>query len=75
MSRDEAVAFHIALIDQFISSFSKPPDELILDFDATDDAVHGQPEGRFFHGSPRHRDSLVARPTITVKGTTNYGAP
>lgn len=22
---------------------------LILDFDATDDAVHGQQEGRFFH--------------------------
>ncbi len=54
MGRDEAVLFHIALIDQFISSFPKPPDELILDFDATDDVVHGQQEGRFFHGYYDH---------------------
>lgn len=54
MGRDEAVAIHTVLIDQFISSFSQPPDELILDFDATDDAVHGQQEGRFFHGYYDH---------------------
>lgn len=54
MGRDEAVAFHTVLIDQFISSFPQPPDELILDFDATDDTVHGQQEGRFFHGYYDH---------------------
>ncbi len=27
-----------------------PLEELVLDFDATDDAVHGHQEGRFFHG-------------------------
>ena len=27
-----------------------PPEELILNFDATDDRVHGEQEGRFFHG-------------------------
>jgi hypothetical protein len=26
------------------------PDEIILDFDATDDPLHGEQEGRFFHG-------------------------
>jgi hypothetical protein len=34
----------------FIESFDAPPDELVLDFDATDDPIHGEQEGRFFHG-------------------------
>lgn len=37
-------------VEQFIASYDKPPDEIILDFDATDDEVHGHQEGRFFHG-------------------------
>jgi hypothetical protein len=39
-----------ALVEQFVASFDAPPACLILDFDATDDPVHGQQEGRFFHG-------------------------
>jgi len=42
------------LVDKFIASFKEVPKELILDFDATDDAVHGQQEGRFFHGYYDH---------------------
>jgi hypothetical protein len=38
------------LVELFIESFDSPPAELVLDFDATDDPVHGQQEGRFFHG-------------------------
>ncbi|SFI63952.1 Transposase DDE domain group 1 [Nitrosomonas sp. Nm34] len=38
------------MIDRFMASFEQPPKELILDFDATDDAVHGKQEGYFFHG-------------------------
>ncbi|MBV8610536.1 MAG: transposase, partial [Singulisphaera sp.] len=38
------------LVEQFIASFKEPPDCLVLDFDATDDIVHGHQEGRFFHG-------------------------
>jgi len=38
------------IVDQFIASYAQPPKEIILDFDATEDAVHGQQEGRFFHG-------------------------
>jgi hypothetical protein len=34
----------------FLESFANPPDEIILDFDATDDPLHGEQEGRFFHG-------------------------
>ena len=41
---------HEELLAQFIASFDTPPPSLILDFDATDDPVHGQQEGRFFHG-------------------------
>jgi len=37
-------------VEIFIASFTKPPEELILDFDATDDLVHGNQEKRFFHG-------------------------
>ena len=42
------------LVDQFIASYDTPPEEITLDFDATDDPVHGQQEGRFFHGYYRH---------------------
>jgi Transposase DDE domain group 1 len=37
-------------VDQFIASHTQPPEHLTLDFDATDDRVHGKQEGRFFHG-------------------------
>lgn len=49
---DRATAWAISrvLVEQFISSFSKEPEELILDFDATDDRVHGLQVGRAFHG-------------------------
>jgi hypothetical protein len=47
---ETAWAMHEVLVEQFIASFKRPPKELILDFDATDDPVHGNQEGRFFHG-------------------------
>jgi len=37
-------------IEQFTQSYRRPPEQIVLDFDATDDAVHGQQEHRFFHG-------------------------
>jgi len=48
--RQVAWAMHKVLVEQFIGSFAQAPSELILDFDATDDRVHGQQEDRFFHG-------------------------
>ena len=50
VDRKAALAFHQVLIEKFIASFAEAPTELILDFDATDDRVHGNQEGRFFHG-------------------------
>ena len=49
-SRRAAIAFHEVIFARFIASFATPPAELILDFDATDDRVHGHQEGRFFNG-------------------------
>jgi hypothetical protein len=48
--RATAVRLHRLLIEQFIASFKSVPKELVLDFDATDNPLHGQQEQRFFHG-------------------------
>src|SRR3954447_6062884 len=48
--RKAAIAFHRVLVENFIASFAEAPTELILDFDATDDRVHGNQEGRHYHG-------------------------
>ena len=48
--RATAVRLSELLVEQFIASFKHPPDELVLDFDATDSPLHGQQEERFFHG-------------------------
>jgi hypothetical protein len=52
--RDTAWRIHEVMVEQFIASFKRPPKKLVLDFDATDDAVHGKQEGRFFHGYYDH---------------------
>lgn len=49
-ARAAAWAVNAELVEQFIASHKKPPAVLILDFDATDTPVHGNQEGRFFHG-------------------------
>jgi hypothetical protein len=53
-SRAAAWAIHEVIIERFIASFLEAPAELVLDFDATDDPVHGRQEGRFFHGYYDH---------------------
>jgi hypothetical protein len=37
-------------VDVFLQAHRGPPEEIVLDVDATDDPVHGNQEGRFFHG-------------------------
>lgn len=37
------------LVERFLNSSREPPREIKLDFDATDDRVHGNQEIRFFH--------------------------
>ena len=38
------------LVDLFLEAYDSPPEEIILDVDATDDLIHGNQEGKFFHG-------------------------
>jgi len=38
------------LVDLMIEAHDDPPEEIILDLDATDDPIHGKQQGRFFHG-------------------------
>lgn len=54
ITRESLARMSGVFVDQFIDSFKRPPKELILDFDATDDRVHGDQEGRFFHGYYDH---------------------
>jgi DDE family transposase len=37
-------------VDVFLSAHLTAPAQIILDLDATDDPLHGEQEGRFFHG-------------------------
>ncbi len=38
------------LVTLFLDAHEAAPERVVLDFDATDDPVHGSQEGRFFHG-------------------------
>ena len=54
-SRYKKITFWKAGIDEllvkvFVESYASAPEEIILDVDATDFPLHGQQEGRFFHG-------------------------
>src|SRR4051812_37105124 len=47
----DAAAIEAVFVDLFLDAFgAKPPREIVLDLDATDDPIHGDQEGRFFHG-------------------------
>lgn len=54
-SRYKKIVYHrerleSLLVELFLDSYKCAPKEIILDFDATDDPVHGNQEGKFFHG-------------------------
>jgi hypothetical protein len=42
------------LVQVLLEAHREAPQEIILDLDATDDPLHGKPEGRFFHGYYGH---------------------
>ena len=44
------IAIKRLLVDLFLEAHARAPKEIILDLDATDDPLHGNQEGRFFHG-------------------------
>src|SRR5579872_2089689 len=60
LSRAEPTRYHKIAYDEaatealpvtlFLEAHARPPHQIILDLDATDDPLHGHQEGRFFHG-------------------------
>ncbi len=46
----DPAAIERLLVDLFLEAHTTPPAEIVLDLDATDDPIHGEQEGRFFHG-------------------------
>ena len=44
------IAIRTLLVELFLEAHARPPRQIILDLDATDDPLHGEQEGRFFHG-------------------------
>jgi hypothetical protein len=42
------------LVNLFLESFTKAPEEIVLDLDATDSPLYGGQENRFFHGYYKH---------------------
>lgn len=41
-------------VDVFLESFAEAPHSIVIDLDATDFPIHGEQEGRFFHGYYDH---------------------
>src|SRR5260370_39011771 len=60
LSRPEATRYHkishdpaaieALLVDIFLEAHAEAPEEIVLDLAAPDDLIHGNQEGRFFHG-------------------------
>ena len=50
----DADALEDFFIAEFVRSLARDTTRVVLDLDATDDPIHGQQEGRFFHGYYGH---------------------
>jgi hypothetical protein len=46
----DPAAIEALFVTLFLEAHRRPPKQIILDLDATDDPLHGHQEGRFFHG-------------------------
>ena len=46
----DGAAIERLFVELFLAAHKRPPKEIVLDLDATDDPLHGHQEGRFFHG-------------------------
>lgn len=47
-------AIEALFVELFLEAHAQAPERIVLDLDATDDPVHGNQEGRFFHGYYGH---------------------
>ena len=55
------------LVDLFLEAHERAPREIVLDLDNTDIPLHGEQEGRFFHGY--YRGPATSRSTCSAVGT------
>lgn len=46
----DAEAIDSLLVDTFLDSYDQEPQRIVIDLDPTDDPLHGNQEGKFFHG-------------------------
>jgi Transposase DDE domain group 1 len=46
----DGAAIERLLVELFLETQARVPEQIVLDLDATDDPLHGRQEGRFFHG-------------------------
>ena len=64
-------------LDIFVAAHERAPERIILDLDATDDPLHGDQEGRFYHGYYRcycalpHRECYRRSPAVTGAALAN----
>lgn len=54
IDRKALVKLSTLFVERFLAAHQTPPQEIVLDFDATDDRIHGQQEHAFFQGYYRH---------------------
>jgi hypothetical protein len=50
ITKSELADLSKIFVELFLESHDKPPKQIIIDVDATDDTIHGNQEGRFFNG-------------------------
>jgi len=46
----DAASLEGLFVDIFLDAHKRPPKEIVIDLDPTDDRIHGEQEGRFYHG-------------------------
>src|SRR5271166_4677367 len=46
----DGAAIEALFVDLFLEAHARPPKQIVVDLDATDDPLFGHQEGRFFHG-------------------------
>lgn len=61
----DSAAIDAFLVNVFLQAHEQAPEEIVLDLDTTDDAIHGNQEGRFFHG---YYDSYCYLPLYIFAG-------
>lgn len=63
-------ALRDVFVDVFVETFKRAPSELVIDLDPSDIEIHGQQEGRFFHGYYDHHCFLPM--CLIIRGDSGF---